>query len=73
MNLLPCPACGCPDELELDSNSAAEVSWIECHYCGHKMQDRCDEETLVEKWDAISREDMPTFIDGDDKAQGGEL
>lgn len=59
----PCPKCGCPDELTLDSSSYAEASWIDCHYCDHRMQRRCDEETLVEKWNALSRKRMPVFAE----------
>jgi hypothetical protein len=59
----PCPKCGNPDELELDSEGAAEASWIECHWCEFRFQKRCDEETLVEKWDKMSRAKMPVFID----------
>lgn len=59
--LLPCPKCGNPAELELDSSSAAEASWIVCGWCEHKMQARCDEETLSERWNKLSRRDMPAF------------
>ena len=64
--LKPCPACGCPEELELDSCSAAEASWIECHDCGHRMQRRCDEETLVERWNEVDRRTMPPWEQIDD-------
>jgi hypothetical protein len=57
----PCPKCGCPDELSLDSSRDAEASWIECGWCEYRVQKRCDEETLVEKWDALSRKKMPAF------------
>lgn len=60
-NLKPCPKCGCPDELELDSSSAAEASWIECGWCEHRMQAMCDEETLAERWNRLSRKNMPHF------------
>lgn len=59
--MLPCPKCGCPDELTLDSNGDAEASWIECGWCEHRMQRHCDEETLTEKWNALSRKKMPVF------------
>lgn len=62
--LAPCPKCGCADELELDS-SIAEASWIECHNCEHKMQAKCDEETLTERWNRISRKNMPTYVEPD--------
>ena len=62
MKLKPCPKCGCPDELELDSSSSiAEASWIDCHWCDHKMQAKCDEETLAARWNKISRKDMPVY------------
>lgn len=57
----PCPKCGCPDELYLDSSSAAEASWIECAFCDHRMQQKCDEETLVERWNKLSRKSMPEY------------
>lgn len=57
----PCPKCGCHDELELDSNSAAEASWIQCHNCEYRVQQRCDEETLTERWDKMSRKKMPAY------------
>lgn len=66
MKLLPCPKCGCPGELYLDSSSAAEASWIECCWCDHRMQAKCDEETLAERWNRLSRKKMPVFIDEDD-------
>lgn len=59
--LLPCPKCGCPDELQLDSSIAAEASWIDCGWCDHRMQSRCDEETLTERWNKLSRKKMPAF------------
>jgi len=61
--LKPCPKCGCPDDLELDSNADAEASWIECHWCEHRMQARCDEETLTYRWNKLSRKRMPAFIE----------
>lgn len=57
----PCPRCGCPHELELDSNRHAEASWVECHWCDYRLQDACDEETLVERWNALDRSKMPAF------------
>ena len=63
--LKPCPKCGCPDELELDSSSASEASWIECHNCEYRMQSRCDEETLEERWNKLSRKKMPEFVEAD--------
>jgi len=65
MNLKPCPKCGCPEELELDSNSDAEASWIECHNCEHRMQARCDEETLADQWNKLSRKKMPEYVELD--------
>lgn len=61
MVVKPCPKCGCPDELILDSSSAAEASWIECAWCGHRMQAKCDEETLEARWNRLSRKHMPLF------------
>ena len=59
--LLPCPKCGCPDELVLDSNSNAEASWIDCHWCDYRFQKRCDEEALAERWNKINRKKMPVY------------
>lgn len=59
----PCPKCGCPD-VHADSSSAAEASWIDCEGCDYRFQKRCDEETLVEKWNAINRKSMPVYDDG---------
>lgn len=65
MRLKPCPKCGCPDELELDSSSAAEASWVQCHHCDHRMQARCDEETLAERWNRVDRKAMPVYVEAD--------
>lgn len=65
MRMNPCPKCGCQDELELDSSSAAEASWIECHNCEHRMQAKCDEETLAERWNKLSRKNMPEYREVD--------
>ena len=62
----PCPECGCPSELALDSNANAEASWMECGWCEYRFQARCDEETLVERWNKISRKKMPVFVEHDD-------
>lgn len=64
--LSPCPKCGCSDELELDSNCDAEASWIDCHWCEFRYQRRCDEETIAERWNKISRKNMPAFIEQDE-------
>lgn len=66
MKMEPCPKCGCPDELYLDSSSAAEASWIECCWCEYRVQQKCDEETLVERWNKLSRKKMPEFCPEDD-------
>lgn len=58
-----CPKCGCPD-VHADSSSAAEASWIDCEGCDYHFQKRCDEETLIEKWNALNRKKMPTYDDG---------
>lgn len=58
----PCPKCGCADELTVDSSAIAEASWIECGMCDFRFQRACDEETLKEKWDALSRLSMPLFM-----------
>jgi hypothetical protein len=63
---LPCPKCGCSDELELDSNVDAEASWIECNWCEYRFQKKCDEETLVERWNALSRKKMPASFSTED-------
>lgn len=60
-----CPKCGCSGELELDSSSAAEASWIECHNCGYRIQQKCDEETLIERWNKLTRKGMPIFVEGE--------
>ena len=65
MDMKPCPRCGCPDELELDSNGAAGASWIECHWCEYRVQQKCDEETLLERWNVKNRKKMPEFIEDD--------
>ena len=62
-DLKPCPKCGCPDELELDSSNIANASWIDCHWCDYKMQAKCDEETLAERWNKLSRKNMPIYVD----------
>ena len=58
----PCPECGCPD-VSIDSSSAAEASWIECDMCDFRFQRKCDEETLVERWDKLSRKKMPAYVE----------
>jgi hypothetical protein len=55
----PRPHCGDPDWLTLDSNSAAEASWIECGLCDYRFQRRCDEETLTERWNKLKRAVQP--------------
>lgn len=59
----PCPRCGAPDWLTLDSSSDAEASWIVCGLCDYRFQRRCDEETLEEKWDKLSRKNMPVYVE----------
>ena len=59
---LPCPKCGCPSELSLDSGSAAEASWIDCGNCEYRFQKSCDEETLEERWNKLSRKNMPAYV-----------
>ena len=59
----PCPKCGCPNELNLDSSSAAEASWIDCNNCEFRFQQKCDEETLEERWDKLSRKKMPAYVE----------
>ena len=54
MKLKPCPKCD-SDDLHLDSSSAAEASWIECNDCEYRFQKRCDEETLIERWNKLRR------------------
>lgn len=65
MKLKPCPKCGCPDEVYIDSSSQAEASWIECAYCDHPMQAKVDEETLAERWNKLDRSAMPKFVEDD--------
>lgn len=64
MEMKPCPACGCPDVF-LDSSRAAEASWIECDMCDFRFQRKCDEETLVERWNRLNRKNMPTYVEPD--------
>lgn len=59
--LIPCPKCGCPDELELDSSSIANASWVDCHYCDFRLQEPVPEETIVEIWNRLDRGAMPSF------------
>jgi hypothetical protein len=60
---LPCPKCGCPDELSLDSSSIANASWIECGNCEYRFQKECDEETLEERWNKLYRKKMPVYVE----------
>ena len=71
-DLNPCPECGCPDELVLDSSSAAEASWIECHNCGFRFQRRCDEETLAERWNDLIRKNMPECKSDDEESRNAD-
>lgn len=50
MKIAPC-RCG-NTHLEVDSNRNANASWIQCGDCDFRMQEACDEETLVERWNA---------------------
>jgi DNA-directed RNA polymerase subunit RPC12/RpoP len=58
--------CGCPSELALDSSSYARQSWIDCHDCGYRFQGSFPEETLVNKWNKLSRQNMPAWEPLDD-------
>jgi hypothetical protein len=60
IEMKPCPKCGCPN-LELDSSVAAEASWIRCRDdgCENYYQQRCDEETCVERWNCLDRSKIP--------------
>ena len=69
--MLPCPKCGCPDELELDSSASANASWIDCHWCEYGVQQACDEETLVERWNALRRDNMPAWTDDEQPTSHG--
>ena len=62
MELKPCPECGCPDELELDSSSIANASWVECRYCEFRLQQECDEETISDRWNEMDRSSMPDYV-----------
>jgi hypothetical protein len=62
MKLKPCPKCGCPDELCLDSSRYAEASWIECHDCGHRVQESCPEEIMARRWNKLDRSAMPVYV-----------
>ena len=61
MNLKPCPKCGCNDryELEVDSSSIANASWVYCSYCEYRFQHKCSEEAVVKRWNKIDRTNMP--------------
>lgn len=55
-----CPKCGSHD-VYIDSNRQAEASWIECADCDHRMQQKVDEDTLMQRWNALDRSAMPIF------------
>lgn len=59
--LKPCPKCGCPDELELDSSNIGNASWVECHYCEFRLQEAVPEETIAIRWNKLDRSAMPYF------------
>jgi hypothetical protein len=58
----PCPKCGNPDELDLDSSNVANASWVECGWCEFRFQQKCCEEILEKRWDKIDRSSMPAFV-----------
>jgi hypothetical protein len=74
--LKPCPKCGNPDELVLDSSRHAGASWIKCGWCDHRMQADCCEEALEKRWNKLDRASMPAFdletelahLDAEDRA-----
>ena len=63
--LKPCPNCGCPDELETDSSSIANASWVECHYCEFRLQAAVPEETIEKRWNKLDRSAMPAYVEED--------
>lgn len=58
----PCPKCGCPHAY-IDSSSIAEASWVDCENCEFHYQGKCDEETIEERWDKLSRKKMPAYVE----------
>lgn len=44
-----CPKCG-SDDIDVDSNASMRISEVSCGDCGHKMQGKVCEESMVERW-----------------------
>ncbi len=51
---LYCPKCG-SDELDVVSNIHLEISIISCDDCEFEKRGKCDEETLIERWNKLKR------------------
>ena len=51
---LYCPKCGCED-LTLESSLQMEVSILSCDDCEFEKRGKCDEETLIERWNKLKR------------------
>ena len=49
---LYCPKCGC-DEITVDSGGWSSV--IECDDCDYRKEQKCDEDTLIERWNKLKR------------------
>lgn len=47
-----CPKCGC-DDITVDSGGWSSV--IECDDCDYRKEQKCDEDTLIEKWNRLKR------------------
>jgi len=54
--LKPCPQCGCDDDFEIDSSSAAELSWVTCNDCDYQFQSKCREENIGRHWNKHIKE-----------------
>lgn len=37
--------------------------WNDCGNCEYRFQKSCDEETLEERWNKLSRKNMPAYVE----------
>lgn len=49
-----CPRCGYED-LSVDSSIHMQVSIVSCDTCEFEKRGKCDEETLIERWNKLKR------------------
>lgn len=49
-----CPKCD-GDDITVDSSSSMQLSEISCGDCGHKLQAKVCEETIIERWNKAAR------------------